>query len=150
MVRLICQDVWRTKQFCWTPLVQKPEACSIYNSSLCSSPTFLLSTIRKEKKDKQKKREKKGGRFRQHFTGSFCARRFKLILLAQSLKVERIFQVCGLVKLGVFLLVKLNGACKHKTVAFALCAIRLVKLNQGRYFLPLPFLWTNRFRLSRI
>ncbi len=48
---------------------------------------------------------------------------------AQSVKVERIFQPCVLVKLGVFLLVKPNGACWQRmtTSSFALCAIRLEK-----------------------
>jgi hypothetical protein len=51
---------------------------------------------------------------------------------AYTIKVERILWPCELVKLGVFLLVKLNSTyrCRRVTTgAFALYAIRLVKLT---------------------
>ncbi len=50
---------------------------------------------------------------------------------AQSLRVERILWPCILVKLGIFLLVKLNRTRRMTTSTFALYIIKLVKQTNG-------------------
>jgi hypothetical protein len=89
------------------------------------------------------------GQFHQHLRAAFApvGLWWSFWRMAYSVEVEGIFLLCVIVKLGIVLLVKLNGTYHHRrmtTSAFVLCAKMLMKLTLD------VKKWTKKTSLSLI